>query len=302
MPARKASASQRPTRSHRVPVWSLIALASLVLVISIIANWVQRAVLDTNQIKNTTSQILADPDVQQALATYTVDQLYANVDVQGQIEKELPSAAKPLALPVAAATRQLATNAAERALASPQVQNLVAGAIAGAQQQFVSLIQNKDAFVSTTGGNVTLNYGSVVADLATRLGVNPQTISKLQGLVQSFTQDLKQRLTTAQARIKSVRSTLGQLQAGKLTPTLKQNLHDLHKTAAQLQAKIASLEATIKGVQGQVPSQLQGRLSDLQARLSTAESRASTLEQRTAAVLANPSSANVQALESRFGG
>ena len=297
MPARKASASQRPTRSHRVPVWSLIALASLVLVISIIANWVQRAVLDTNQIKNTTSQILADPDVQQALATYTVDQLYANVDVQGQIEKELPSAAKPLALPVAAATRQLATNAAERALASPQVQNLVAGAIAGAQQQFVSLIQNKDAFVSTTGGNVTLNYGSVVADLATRLGVNPQTISKLQGLVQSFTQDLKQRLTTAQARIKSVRSTLGQLQAGKLTPTLKQNLQDLHKTAAQLQAKIASLEATIKGVQGQVPSQLQGRLSDLQARLSTADSRASTLEQRTAAVLANPSSANVQALD-----
>jgi len=278
-------------------VWSLIVLASLVLVISIIANWVQRAVLDTNQIKNTTGQILAQPDVQQALATYTVDQLYANVDVQGQIQKELPSAAKPLALPVTAATRQLATDAAQRALASPQVQNLVASAIAGAQQQFVSLIQNKDAFVSTTGGNVTLNYGTVVADLATRLGVSPQTISKLQGLVQSFTTDLRQRLTTAQAQIKSVRSTLASVQAGQLTPTLKQNLQALHRTAAQLQTKIANLEATIKGVQGQVPSQLQGRLSGLQARLSTADNRASTLEQRTAAVLANPSSANVQTLD-----
>jgi plasmid maintenance system antidote protein VapI len=279
-------------------VWSLIVLASLVLVISIIANWVQRAVLDTNQIKNTTSQILADPDVQQALATYTVDQLYANVDVQAQIEKELPSAAKPLALPVAAATRQLATNAAERALASPQVQNLVASAIAGAQQQFVSLIRDKNAFVSTTGGTVTLNYGSVIADLATRLGVNPQTISKLQSLVQSVTQDLRQRLTTALDRIKSVRSALAQLKAGQLTPAVKQNLQALHRTAAQLRAKIANLETTIKGVQGQVPSQLQGRLSDLQARLSTAGDRTAALEQRTAAVLRNPSSAHVQTLDS----
>ena len=84
-------------------------LASLVLVVSIIANWVQREVMDTNQFKQTTDQILADPDVQNALAIYTVDQLYSNVDVQGQIQSELPSAAKPLAVPVSAATRQLAT-------------------------------------------------------------------------------------------------------------------------------------------------------------------------------------------------
>jgi hypothetical protein len=272
-------------------------LASVVLVLSIIANWVQREALDTNQIKNTTDQIVKDPDVQQALATYTVDQLYANVDVQGQIAKELPSAAQPLALPVSAATRQLATNAAERALASPQVQTLVSTAIARAQQQFVSLVEDKNTFVSTTGGNVTLDYGSVVADLATRLGVNPATISKLQALVQSFTQDLRQSLTTAQARINSARGTLSQLQAGTLTPALKQNLKDLHKNATELQAKIASLEQAIKGVQGQVPDQLKGRLSKLQGRLADADARLTTLKQRTAAVLRDPSQANVQALD-----
>jgi hypothetical protein len=279
-------------------VWSLIVLASLVLVISIIANWVQRAMLDTNQVKNTTSQILADPDVQQALATYTVDQLYANVDVQGQIENELPSAAKPLALPVAAATRQLATNAAQRALASPQVQGLVSSAVAGAQQQFVSLIRDKNAYVSTTGGEVTLNYGTVIADLATRLGVSPETISKLQDIVQSFTQKLRQRLTSAQARISSVRATLAKVKAGQLTPALKQNLQKLHSAAADLRTKIAGLEAKIKGVQGQVPSQLRGRLSDLQDRLSTASGRATALERRTAAVLKDPSSAHVKTLDS----
>jgi hypothetical protein len=278
-------------------VWPLIVLASVVLVLSIFANWVQREALDTNQIKGTTDQILKDPDVQQALATYTVDQLYANVDVQSQIANELPSAAQPLALPVSAAVRQLATNAAERALASPQVQNLVSTAIARAQQQFVSLIEDKNAFVSTTGGNVTLEYGSVVADLATRLGVDPATISKLQGLVQSFTTDLRQRLTTAQARINSARGALSQLQAGQLTPTLKQNLKDLHQNATELQAKIASLEKAIKGVQGKVPDQLKGRLSQLQGRLADADGRLTALNQRTAAVLKNPSQANVQTLD-----
>jgi hypothetical protein len=278
-------------------VWPLIVLASLVLILSIFANWVQRAALDTNQIKNTTSQILADADVQRALATFAVDQLYANVDVQGQIEKELPSAAQPLAIPVAAATRQLATNVAERALASPQVQSLVSSAIAGAQEQFVSLIRDKGTFVSTTGGVVTLNYGSIVADLAARLGVSPETISKVQDVVQGFTQDLRQRLTSAKARIASARSTLAKVQGGTLPPKLKQTLQSLHRIAAELAGKIASLEGTIKGVEANVPSQLQGRLADLQSRLSGAGGKLTALKRRTAAVLKNPSQANVQTLD-----
>jgi len=278
-------------------VWALVVLASLVLVVSIIANWVQREVMDTNQFKNTTDQILADPDVQNALAIYTVDQLYANVDVQGQIQKELPSAAKPLALPVSAATRQLATDAAKRALASPQVQNLVSGAIAGAQAQFVALIRDKGEFVKTTGGTVTLNYGSVIADLATRLGVSPETISKVQGAVQSFTTDLRQRLSAAKSRISSVRGTISKLKAGKLPQSTKQNLEALNRSATDLEAKLADLERTIKGVEGQVPSQLKGRLSALEGRLADAEARAAALRQRTAAVLKDPSKANVTKLD-----
>ena len=300
-PASAGAGSPEAKHRHRGLVWSLIVLASVVLILSLIANWVQTEALDTNQVKNTTDQILADQDVQQALATFTVDQLYANVDVQGQIEKELPPPAQPLAVPVSAATRQLATNAAERALASPQVQNLVATAIAGAQKQFVSLIENKDAYVSTTGGNVTLDYGSVVADLATRLGVNPATISQIQGVVQEYSADLRQGLTKAQSQIESARATLSQAKAGKLTPTLKQNLQALHKDATELEQTISTLEQKIKGVQGKVPAQLQGRLSDLEGRLSELEGHLSTLEQRTAAVLKNPDQTNVEKLDASLG-
>ena len=278
-------------------MWSLIVIASLVLILSITANWVQRETLNTDEVVNTTDEILEDEDVQQALATYTVDQLYANVDVQAEIEKKLPSAAQPLAVPIAAATRQLATNVAERALATPQVQNLVSTAVDRAHGQFVSLIEDQDNYVSTTGGDVTLEYGSVVADLAARLGVDPATISRIQGVVREYSVDLRQELTTAKTRIESVRATLSQAQAGELSPELRQNLQALNENATELQKVIASLEKKLEGVQGNVPAQLQGRLSQLQSRLSDANGRLTALKQRTAAVLKDPSQANVESLD-----
>ena len=178
--------SLQPTRRHRALVWSLIVLASVLLIVSITANWVQREALDTNQVRNTTDQILADEDVQQELSIYLVDQLYANVDVQAQLEQQLPSSAKALSVPLAAATRQLALNVSEKALASPRVQALVSNAVRAAHQQFVKLIRDKGEYVSTTGGDVTIEYGAVVADLAARLGVDPATISEIQGIVQEL--------------------------------------------------------------------------------------------------------------------
>lgn len=278
-------------------VWSLIVLASVLLILSITANWVQRTLLNTDEVTNTTDEILKDEDVQQALSIYTVDQLYANVDVQGEIQKKLPSSAQALATPLAAATRQLATNVAERALASPQVQNLVSTAVGRAQGRFVSLIRDEGEYVSTTGGDVTLEYGSVVADLAVRLGVDPAIISKIQGVVQDYSVDLQQGLTTAQTQIESVRATLSQVQAGELSPELQQDLQTLRKNAAELQVTIASLRTKIKGVQAKVPAQLQSRLSDLDGRLSDLEGRLAELEQRTAAVLKDPSQANVDGLD-----
>jgi uncharacterized protein YukE len=299
--ARGESRDEAPKRRHRVVVWTLIVLASVLLVFSITANWVQRELFNTDEVSNTTDEILEDEDVQEALATYSVDQLYANVDVQGEIEKRLPSGAEALAAPVAAATRQLALNVAQRALASPRVQELVSTAIGGAQQRLVRLLEDEGEFVSSTGGEVTLEYGKVLADLAARLGVDPATISKIQGIVKQYSTDLRQGLTTAQSEIKSARQALSQVQQGELSPEQRQNLQALNKRAAELQGKLASLEAKIKGAQGSVPAPLQGRLSKLEGRLAELDGGLGGLEQRTAAVLADPSEANVEGLDAALG-
>ena len=275
----------------------MIVLASVLLVFSITANWVQLAVLDTDEVVNTSDEILSDHDVQGALSIFLVDQLYANVDVQGEIEEKLPDSAKALSAPVAAATRQLALNVSEKALAAPRVQELVSNSIRVSHGQFVRLIEDEGEFVSTTGGAVTLQYGDVIADLATRLGVDPATISRIRSVVQDLSKDLKQRLTTVQTRIKSVRAALADVQAGTLSPELEQNLQTLNTNAAELQAKIASLDTKLEGVQEKAPAQLQDRLTKLDERLSDLDGRLTAVADRTAAVLKEPEQANVDSLD-----
>ena len=290
-------AAREPKHRHRALVWSLVVFASVVLLVSMIANWVQTELLDTNQFADSTDEILQNQDVQQQLSIFAVDQLYANVDVQAQIEQRLPPPAQPLAAPVTAATRQIATNVAETALASPRVQGLVATAINGAQQRFVNLIENKGQFVSTQGGVVTLEYGSFVADLATRLGVDPATISQIQGFIQQYSTELKQRLTTAQSQVEATRTALSQAQAGTLSPQAQQNLTTFETDAAQLHLTVASLEQKIAGIQPKAPAQLQTRLSDLQGRLADLDKRLATAQEQAAAVLKDPSQANIIKLD-----
>jgi hypothetical protein len=297
VPAPEPGASAQRQRRHRVLVWSLIVLASVLLLVSMTANWVQRAALDTDQVQNTTDQILADEDVQQALSIYLVEQLYATVDVQAELEQQLPSRFKALSAPIAAATRQLALNVAERSLAAPRVQALVSDAVRRAHERFVNLIRSRGEYVATTGGEVTLDYGSLVADLAVRLGVDPATISEIRRVVQEVSTDLRESLTTAQARIESVRAELARVQGGSLSSELEQDLGTLQQSVAELQMKIASVEKTIESAEAKVPSQLQGRLARLDARLSDLDGRLTVLEDRIAAVLEDPSQANVERLD-----
>ena len=294
---RSQNGAGEPKHRHRALVWSLVVFASLVLLVSMIANWVQTELLDTNQLSSQTDEILKNQDVQQQLSIFAVDQLYANVDVQGQVQQKLPSAAQPLAAPITSATRQLATNVAETALASPQVQQLVSTAVGGAQQGFVNLVENKGQFASSSGGVVTLEYGQIVSSLATRLGVSSATISQVQAFVQQYSTELKQRLTTVQSKLQSTRSTLSQAQAGTLTPQTQQNLQTLRTDTAQLQATVVSLEQQIKGILPKVPTKLQSQLSQLQAQLAQLSKRLTGVQRQTTAVLKDPSQANILKLQ-----
>lgn len=272
-------------------------IASVLLVLSITANWVQRTALNTDEVVATTDAIVDDDDVQEQLSIFLVDQLYANVDVQAQIEQQLPDPVQPLAAPIGAAARQLANEVAQRALASPEFQDLISAAIRRSHERFVGLIRDESTYVSTTGGDVTIDYGSAVADLAIRLGLDPETVSEVQGVVQDLSTNLRERLSEAQARIESLRAGLEEAQAGELSSELRQRLEGLSANAAQVQSRLVGLEAKVESIEDRVPDQLEGRLSDLKGLLADLDARLTALDQRSDAVLEDPSQANVDALD-----
>lgn len=289
-------------RRHRVIVWTLVVLASFLLIFSILANWVQQAILDTDQVTKTTDEILADQEVQEQLSVFAVDQLYANVDVQAQLEAQLPAPAQPLAGPIAAAARDLAGNIAEKALASPQVQALVSGAVTTAHHQFVSLIEDEGEFVSTTGGEVTFQYGAVIADLATRLGLDPATIAEVQSFIQDFSQKLQVRLTEVQSKIESLRAGIAAAEAGTLDPETQASITELNQLAGELRGEIRGIQVKLAGIEDKVPSQLQDKFKDLTGVLADVKQRFASLELESAVVLKDPSQLNLDQFDARLAG
>src|SRR3954447_2380622 len=118
------ASTEPPEMRHRVTVRILVVLASFLAFLAIFTSWIDRQALDTNQWVDTSGKLLEDKQISDAIATYSVDQLYANVDVARLIKKRLPSDLRQVSSPLAAGIREVATQAAKRAFQSQRVQSL----------------------------------------------------------------------------------------------------------------------------------------------------------------------------------
>src|SRR5882757_5152337 len=96
------ASTQPPETRHRIKVRVLVILASILAFLAIFTSWVDRQALDTNQWVDTSGRLLQDKEISDALATYSVDQLYASVDVAKILRKQLPPALQPVSSPLAA--------------------------------------------------------------------------------------------------------------------------------------------------------------------------------------------------------
>jgi hypothetical protein len=103
---------------------ALVLVASLLAFAALLAVWVNRQALNTDNWTAASSEMLEQPAVHNQLATYLVDQLYANVDVEARIREALPPRAEPLAGPAAGALRELLLRRARESLADPDTQQL----------------------------------------------------------------------------------------------------------------------------------------------------------------------------------
>jgi hypothetical protein len=164
---------------RRTLIGALVTAGALLGVVAILAVWVSRQALETDQWTETSSELLEDPAIQTAVAGFLVDQLYANVDVEAELREALPPRADPLAGPAAGALRRGAEDVAQRALARPRVQAAWEQANRQAHELLVDVVEGGGDVVSTEQGIVTLDLKALLDEIVRRTGIGTRVASRI---------------------------------------------------------------------------------------------------------------------------
>jgi hypothetical protein len=189
---------------HRRRGWAraLVVLASILAFAAILAVWANRQILNTDNWTRTSTQLLENRTIRHQLAAYLVDQLYANVDVAGEIRQGLPDRLQPLAGPAAGGLRELVERATNRALARPRAQERWAAANRAAQEQLLKILEGGGPVVSTGGGAVVLDLTELLAQMQERVGIGGRLAQRLPASAAQITIMRSDRLKAAQRGLK----------------------------------------------------------------------------------------------------
>jgi hypothetical protein len=172
-------ATEHPSRRVWVPT-ALVVVATVLAVLSAVTTWVRVQALDTDAWADASSQLLQDPEVRSALATYLVDELYAGLDVAEQLESSLPETVSGLAGTLAGALRGPAIDGVERVLERPRLHDVWVQANRRAHAALVAIVRNdtRDS-VSTAGGAVVLDLGGAVRTVGEDLGLPAAALDRI---------------------------------------------------------------------------------------------------------------------------
>jgi hypothetical protein len=155
-----------PPRQRRKAVYALIVIGSLIAFLAGFAIWANRQLLENDTWTETSTKLLEDEEIRTQVSFFMVDALYANVDVQAELQQALPPRLQPLAGPAAAGLRELTLRLADQALQRPRVQELWEDANRVMHQQLIDVVEH--------GGDedVNLDVGTIVNQLGQQLGVD----------------------------------------------------------------------------------------------------------------------------------
>jgi hypothetical protein len=171
-PAPPAPAPQRGLPRWRIiTARTLTVIGILLVVVSVLANYVKRTALDEDNFRGTARALIADDKIRNQVASTLTDELYSNADVAATLQQRLPDNLQPLAVPIAGLVQNATESAAKQLLARPRVQDLFVNAASLAQRQFVALLNDDKDVLRTTNGDVVLDFRPLLLKLGERFNV-----------------------------------------------------------------------------------------------------------------------------------
>jgi hypothetical protein len=199
------SSAETRASGHPHIVAALLVVATLIAFLAIFSIWVNRQALNTDNWVNTSDKLLQNDEVKTQLSNYLADELFANVDVQAELEKTFPPRLAPLAGPAAGGLHQLAPKVAERALETSQAESAWSTANRGAHETLLKILNDEGSAVSTNNGEVILDLKALLSESSGQLGVAGKLASKIPPDAAQLTILKSDQLSAAQDISKLVR-------------------------------------------------------------------------------------------------
>src|SRR3954447_16616597 len=190
---------------RRAIALGLVAVATLLAFGALLAIWVNRQALNTDNWTRTSTELLAQPVIRDQLANRLSDELFASVDVEGALRDALPGRADLLAAPAGAARRAQVEKRARKTLARPDVQALWADANRTAHQQLLAVLEGGGSTVSTRNGDVVLDVSRLLQQMQQEFGVGGRIRKVLPASASQVTILRSNQLNTAQTVLKVLR-------------------------------------------------------------------------------------------------
>jgi hypothetical protein len=159
------------SRKRAISVWTLVVVASILMLFASLTVWVKRQALDTDAWTNASGQMLADDQIREQLSIYLVDTLFSSADATARIQQSLPANRAGLAPVIAGALQNVAVQAADRILETPQAQALWEDANRRAHENLLAVLNGDDVRrFETANGQVVLDLSPLVQRLSQRFG------------------------------------------------------------------------------------------------------------------------------------
>jgi hypothetical protein len=153
----------------------LIVVATLIAILAAVSTWVKVQMLDTDEWVEVSDELLADPEVQDALAAYLTNQLFERVDLQTELADVLPENLKGLAGPLAGALRTPVSDGIDQLVSSERFAQLWSTANRFAHEKLVVVLRDESRpGISTADGTVTLDLRALVVSVGEAEG-NPDS-------------------------------------------------------------------------------------------------------------------------------
>ncbi len=111
---------RRVPRTRRITAWVLVALASLLIPVSVISVWAIRTVTNTDQYVATLAPLARNPVIVNHLAQKATDELFSTHIVQHKVTAALPAKAKPIVSPIVAEVHSYVYGLALKVFESPK--------------------------------------------------------------------------------------------------------------------------------------------------------------------------------------